>query len=62
MQDIEEARLCIAKQQDIPHGVLRVGLLVVFGQLHSTPLLTDFLERYPGVKLELQLSEVAPDS
>ncbi|MGD1853278.1 MAG: LysR substrate-binding domain-containing protein [Leptolyngbyaceae cyanobacterium] len=57
LQDIEEARLCIAEQQDIPHGVLRVGLPVVFGQLHIAPLLANFLERYPGIKLELQLSD-----
>ena len=57
LQDIEEARLCIAEQQDIPHGVLRVGLPVVFGQLHIAPLLNDFLEQYPGVRLELQLSD-----
>ncbi|PZO13571.1 MAG: LysR family transcriptional regulator [Leptolyngbya foveolarum] len=57
LQDVEEARLCITEQTDIPHGLLRVGLPVVFGQLHIAPLLAEFLSRYPDIQLDLQLSD-----
>ncbi len=57
LQDVEEARLCVTEQTDTPHGLLRVGLPVVFGQLHIAPLLANFLSRYPDVQLDLQMSD-----
>ncbi|MEL6778081.1 MAG: LysR substrate-binding domain-containing protein [Cyanobacteria bacterium J06597_16] len=57
LQDVEEARLCVVDRTDTPHGLLRVGLPVAFGQLHIAPLLADFLSRYPEVQLDLQLSD-----
>ena len=57
LQGVEEARLSVTEQKDIPHGTLRVGLPVAFGQLHIAPLLSDFLSRYPEIQLDLQLSD-----
>lgn len=57
LQDVEEARLCVTEQTDTPHGLLRVGLPVAFGQRHIAPLISNFLLRYPDVQLDLQLSD-----
>lgn len=57
LQDVEEARLSVTEQKDTPHGTLRVGLPVAFGQFQIAPLLVEFLARYPDVKLELRLSD-----
>lgn len=57
LQDIEEANLCVIEQGDVPQGILRVSLPVVFGRLHVAPILSDFLVQYPDVKLELRLSD-----
>lgn len=57
LQDIEEANLCVMEQGDVPQGILRVSLPVAFGRLHVAPILSDYLTRYPDVKLELRLSD-----
>lgn len=57
LQVVEEAKLCVMEQGDIPHGILRVSLPVTFGRLHVAPILSDFLAQYPKVKLDLQLSD-----
>jgi DNA-binding transcriptional LysR family regulator len=38
-------------------GVLRVTAPVVFGRRHVTPIVTSFLDVYPGVRVELVLSD-----
>lgn len=57
LQDVEEARLSVTEQKGTPHGILRIGLPVAFGQFQIAPLLVEFLAQYPDVKLELRLSD-----
>lgn len=40
-----------------PAGVLRVAAPVTFGRQHITPHVAEFLGRYPGLKLHLDLSD-----
>lgn len=38
-----------------PHGALRVTTPVLFGQLHVSDAITRFVQRYPGVRVDVQL-------
>ncbi len=44
-----------------PTGPLRLSAPTSFGRLHVAPHLPDFLERYPGVALHLDLSDTFAD-
>ncbi|MGB3404786.1 MAG: LysR substrate-binding domain-containing protein [Microcoleaceae cyanobacterium] len=57
LQDLEEANASVREGEDIPRGVLRVGMPVAFGRLCIAPLLHQFLKQYPEIKLELRLSD-----
>ena len=57
LEDVEEANACVMEGEDLPRGVLRVGMPVAFGRLHVAPILHEFLKQYPQVKLELRLSD-----
>ncbi|MEL6382593.1 MAG: LysR substrate-binding domain-containing protein [Cyanobacteria bacterium J06626_18] len=57
LQDVEEANACVREGEDMPRGILRVGMPVAFGRLHVAPILPEFLKQYPDVKLELRLSD-----
>ena len=53
ISDIEDAELEVARFQTEPRGTLRVSAPMSFGILHLGPLLSEFLERYPGVQVDL---------
>ena len=57
LQDVNEANACVMEGDDMPRGIIRVGMPVAFGRLHVAPLLHDFLQHYPEVNLELRLSD-----
>ena len=57
LQDLEEANASVREEEDIPRGILRVGMPVAFGRLCIAPLLHQFLKQYPEIKLELRLSD-----
>ncbi|WP_029909606.1 LysR family transcriptional regulator [Pelobacter seleniigenes] len=40
-----------------PRGRLRISASVAFGRLHLAPYLSEFLERYPQIQLDLSLSD-----
>jgi DNA-binding transcriptional LysR family regulator len=53
--DLAEA--AVGKSAASPQGLLRVAASVSFGRLHIMPALAEFLERYPGIRLDLKLSD-----
>ncbi len=56
---VDEARLAHEQLTDMlesPSGLLRVSLPVDFATLYLAPLLVRFVERYPGISLELDLT------
>lgn len=57
LADIEEAELEVASLQAAPRGRLRVNSVIHFGLHHLTPLIPDFLARYPQVEVELTLED-----
>ncbi|MFB9241568.1 LysR family transcriptional regulator [Massilia antarctica] len=52
----EQARASVGAGRE-PQGLLRVAASVSFGRLHLMPWLPAFMERYPGLQLDLRLSD-----
>jgi DNA-binding transcriptional LysR family regulator len=57
LAEIENAELEVARFQTEPRGMLRVSAPMSFSILHLGPVIQDFLARFPGVTLELNLDD-----
>ncbi len=57
--EVEDAELAVARLQDAPRGLLRVTAPLNFDYL--APIVTDFLQRYPEVDLELVCTDRVVD-
>ena len=55
--DVEEAEQNIGQLQTQAKGSLRINTVVAFGRLHIMPLLGDFLQLYPDIKIEILLND-----
>lgn len=54
---IEEAEDFVNRRNTRPRGVLKVTAPTAFSRLHIAPYLPEFLNRYPDVELEIQLTD-----
>jgi DNA-binding transcriptional LysR family regulator len=57
LTDIKGARLEAADARTEPSGLLRIGAPVLFAPAYVVPTINAFLERYPGVEVELKVSD-----
>jgi DNA-binding transcriptional LysR family regulator len=57
LAEIENAELEVARFQTEPRGLLRVSAPMSFSILHLGPAIQEFLTRFPGVTLELNLDD-----
>ena len=57
----ELAQSSVGEAGQHPHGLLRVAASVSFGRLHLMPFLAEFLGQYPGIRLDLRLSDRVVD-
>jgi DNA-binding transcriptional LysR family regulator len=57
LADVEEAEASVEGERTRPTGRLTVSAPVGFGRLHVSPLMSDYLMRYPEVSGELRLSD-----
>ncbi|RJX68955.1 LysR family transcriptional regulator [Vibrio sinensis] len=55
------AELAVTQMQSTPKGLLKVTAPVTYGETHLAPLLHQFLECYPQVDLELNLTNQTLD-
>jgi DNA-binding transcriptional LysR family regulator len=53
----EQAAGAVGSGSDSPQGMLRVAASVSFGRQHLVPALAGFLRKYPGIRLDLRLSD-----
>lgn len=53
----EQAASSVGGADRQPQGLLRVAASVSFGRLHLMPALAEFLALYPGIRLDLRLSD-----
>jgi DNA-binding transcriptional LysR family regulator len=61
LADIDEAEQGLAGDAVAPGGVLRVNVSLPFGTHLILPLLPEFTQRYPGITLDLSLSDALAD-
>ncbi|WP_108650634.1 LysR substrate-binding domain-containing protein [Dongshaea marina] len=62
LQDgLEEARRALTQLHETPAGNLRITAPVSYGEKTIAPLLHDFMERYPELSIELQLTNQTLD-
>jgi len=54
--DIEEARLAVSRLTDSPSGSLHVTVETDFAVAYIAPILPDFLDQYPEVRVRLSMS------
>ncbi|WP_206240431.1 LysR family transcriptional regulator [Novosphingobium terrae] len=57
LEQLDEAERAVSEIGKSPSGTLRVTASIAFARLHLAPALPDYLRRFPGVKLDLQLND-----
>ena len=57
LAEITEARLEAANARNEPTGLLRIGAPVLFAPVYVVPTIAAFMERYPGIEIELKVSD-----
>ncbi|TWH75912.1 DNA-binding transcriptional LysR family regulator [Azomonas agilis] len=57
LREVEDAEQAISQQRATPRGALRLSAPMSFGTLYLSTLLPGFLERYPEISIELDLSD-----
>lgn len=53
LEDIEEAERAVSESLAVPRGLLRLSVPLSFGRVKIAPLLSDFLQRYPEVRMSV---------
>lgn len=61
LADVEEAEQAVSRSDSAPRGTLRVSCGVSFGKYQISPLMPEFLSRYPGLSVELETSDSLVD-
>ncbi len=56
LDELREAEREVTRQQVQPSGLVRMSLPTSYGHCRVLPVLPEFSKRYPGVEIELQLS------
>lgn len=59
--DMEEAEFGVSQDTDAPHGALRVNVSLPLGTHYIVPLIPEFAARYPGVTVDLSLTDSVVD-
>jgi len=57
LDELEEAERSLSSEQQRVHGLLRVAAPLSFALRHLSPLLDEFMHRYPEVRLELNVED-----
>ena len=57
LDQVEEAERAAAGEYVAPQGELIIAAPIVFGRLHVLPVVTDFLRRFPAIRVRLDLSD-----
>lgn len=57
----EAARAALGREQASPRGTLRVAAPASFARMHIVPGLPDFCAKYPGIALDLRISDSIVD-
>ncbi len=61
LSSVEAARASVGAGSSSPSGTLRIAAPASFGRMHLLPALTEFLQTYPQLKIDLKLSDTIVD-
>jgi DNA-binding transcriptional LysR family regulator len=61
ISELEDAEKAVTELHEAPRGTLKLTAPVTFGQMFLTDVLTDYLNQYPDVRLDLNLSDRTVD-
>src|SRR5215468_1936691 len=61
LEAVEEARTAAGALHTAPRGRLRINAPVSFGLLHLAPAITDFLQRFPDISVEMLVNDRVVD-
>lgn len=56
-----EAEYAASELQSSPKGILRINIPMSFGRLHITPIIPEFLKRFPEISIKLEMSDEVTD-
>ncbi|HEX5752001.1 MAG TPA: LysR substrate-binding domain-containing protein [Archangium sp.] len=56
LEDVEAAEAAVSQLQGAPRGLLRVSVPATFGHFFLGPLLAEFLQRYPELRVALEVT------
>ncbi len=56
VEGLEHAELAVTQMQSSPKGLIKITAPATYGERHLAPLLNQFIELYPQVDLELNLT------
>lgn len=57
LEAVAEAEAAVGRKRLAPSGLVRIGSPVAFGRLHLAPRMRGLLDRYPGLRIELVMSD-----
>jgi LysR family transcriptional regulator, transcriptional activator for dmlA len=57
LDELSELEQLVTRSRAEPAGLLRVNASFGFGRAHIAPAVSDFVERFPSMKIQLQLTE-----
>lgn len=57
LRELDEAKTAMSALNADPHGVLTVTAPCVFGQIHLVPAIMSFMQRYPRMEIDLNLTD-----
>jgi DNA-binding transcriptional LysR family regulator len=60
LSEIDDLEQLLGVSKAMPKGLLRVNATLGFGRIHVAPLISTFVQRYPDVEVQLQLSVNPP--
>ena len=55
--EADEAQKMIESANEQPKGVLKVAVSVAFGTLHIAPAISDFMQRYPELTIDMTITD-----
>src|SRR5699024_9467509 len=57
LEQVDEAERTARGEYTTPRGEIVITAPIVFGRLHITPLITEFLDTYPDISVRMQLTD-----
>jgi len=61
LADLEEAEIVVTSGAVVPRGTLKLTCSITWGIRHLAPAIAAFVERFPGLRFEIELSDRAVD-